>query len=55
MGDLRESKAQGQSLVTMFDELLIKQEEVRKEVRQTGPEYFLEVLEISARLQSQVS
>ena len=48
MGDLGGSQQQAQSLVSMFDELLIKQEEARTEVNQRGPEYFLKVLEISA-------
>ena len=54
MGDLSASQ-QTQSLVTMFDELLIQQEEARKEVHHTGPEYFLKVLEVSALTQARDS
>ena len=49
MGDLGEhGSQQALSLVSMFDELMIKQEETRREVNKTGPEYFLKVLEVSA-------
>ena len=52
MGDLgagEHGSQQALSLVSMFDELMIKQEETRREVNKTGPEYFLKVLEVSAR------
>ena len=45
MGDLGNTK---QSLVAMFDELLIQQEEAREEVTKPGPEYLLKVMEVSA-------
>ena len=54
MGDISASQ-QTQSLVSMFDELLIQQEEARKEVHHTGPEYFLKVLEVSALTQARDS
>ena len=54
MGDLSASQ-QTQSLVSMFDELLIQQEEARTEVHQTGPEYFLKVLEVSTLTQARDS
>ena len=47
MGDLGGCQ-QAQSLVSMFDELCLKKEEVSSEVYKTGPEYFLKVLEVSA-------
>ena len=54
MGDIGASQ-QTQSLVSMFDELLIQQEEARTEVHHTGPEYFLKVLEVSALTQARDS
>jgi len=45
MGDLGNTK---QSLVAMFDDLLIQQEEAREEVTKPGPEYLLKVMEVSA-------
>ena len=49
MGDLGEhGSQQAMSLVSMFDELMLKQEETMKEVNKTGPEHFLKVLEVSA-------
>ena len=45
MGDLGNTK---QSLVAMFDELLIQQEEAREEVTKPGPEYLIKVMEVSA-------
>ena len=56
MGDLGASQ-QSQSLVSMFDELLIKEEETRREVHlhHTGPEYYLKVLEVTALTQARDS
>ena len=38
--------SESKSLVSLFDDLLRKEEEARAEASQTGPDYFLKVLQI---------
>ena len=39
---------ESKSLVSLFDDILRKEEEARAEASQTGPEHFLKVLQITA-------